>query len=156
MQVVERTAMRIVVEHRAPGLAPIIAAAGLIGAIGLTVWYLLHPEGWLYLVGVAVCLVIALYALKLAHGIRMTIDAGQSVARWERTGVLRARREAPISEIGGVVLLPAAEEGVPLYDPVLKVGKRQWRLATRAVADAEPIRDAIREVLDLGKGRRAL
>lgn len=154
MDVVERTAMRVVVEQRAPGLAPVLLGVAAIGAVASAAMLLVSRD-WIYVAALAACGLLAILALRLWQGVRTTLDASTGVARWERLGLMPARREAKLADVRGVVLLPASEDGVPTYDPVLTVGEKRWRLAFRAVSKPDDARAAITEVLDLAKGRRA-
>jgi hypothetical protein len=154
MDVVERTAMRVVVEHRAPGLALFTLAVSAVAAVAAVVQTVRTGE-LLYLAGVAVAAVVFLAGLRMAQGVRTTLDASTGLARWERLGLMRAKREAKLSDVR-LVLLPASEEGVPTYDPVLAVGKARWKLAIRSIAEVEAAKTAISEVLDLAKGRRSV
>lgn len=155
MQVVERTAMRVVIEHRAPGLAMVTAGIAAFGAAAALIQFLLSQE-WLYLLGLAAAGVFLILGLWLAQGVRTTLDASSNTALWERTGLIPARRQAKLADVRGLVLLPSSEEGTPTYTPVLKVGEKRWPLAIRSVTDADAAQGAIAEVLDLAKGRRSL
>ena len=154
MHVVERTAMRVVVEQRAPSLALLASGVAGAGVIAAAVQFLLTGQ-WFYLVALVAAGALAVFGLWLAQGVRTTLDAGTGLARWERLGVLPARREAKLADVRGLVLLPASEDGVPTYDPVLTVGAKRWRLSTRSITDPIAAKAAIAEVLDLAKGRRA-
>jgi hypothetical protein len=154
MDVVERTAMRVVVEQRAPSLALAASGAAGAGVVAAAVQYVLTGQ-WLYLVAIAAAAAFVVFGLWLAQGVRTTLDASTGLARWERLGVLPARREAKLADVRGLVLLPASEDGVPTFDPVLTVGEKRWRLATRSITDPIVAKAAIAEVLDLAKGRRA-
>ncbi len=155
MDVIERTAMRVVVEHRAPGLAIFTLAVSAVAATAAVVQAVRTGEA-LYLAGLAVAGVVFIVGFWMSQGVRTTLDASTGLARWERLGLLRTRREANLADVRGVVLLPASEDGVPTFDPVLTVGKGRWKLAIRSIADAETAKAAISEVLDLAKGRRSV
>jgi hypothetical protein len=116
---------------------------------------LLITREWMYVAAVAASGVLGILALRLWQGVRTTLDASTGVARWERLGLMPARREAKLADVRGLVLLPASEDGVPTYDPVLTVGEKRWRLAFRSISKPDDARVAITEVLDLAKGRRA-
>ncbi len=154
MDVVERTAMRVVVEQRAPGLAPVLLGVSVVGAIASVAMLLITRE-WLYVAALAGSGVLGLIGLRLWQGVRTTLDASTGVARWERLGLLPFKREANLADVRGIVLVPASEEGVPTYNPVLTVGEKRWPLAFRSITAPDAARKAITEVLDLAKGRRA-
>lgn len=154
MDVVERTAMRVVVEHRAPGMSLFTMAVGAVAAVTAVVQTVRTGE-LVYLAGLGVAAVVLLVGFWMAQGVRTTLDASTGVARWERLGLMKARREAKLSDVR-LVLLPASEDGVPIYDPVLAVGKSRWKLAIRSIAEVEAAKTAISEVLDLAKGRRSV
>jgi hypothetical protein len=154
MDVIERTAMRVVVEQRAPALALVLLGLAALGALAAGV-QLLRTGEWIYAAGLAATGVLAVFGLWMCQGVRTTLDASTGVARWERLGLLPARREARLADVRGLVLLPASEDGVPTFDPVLTVGEKRWRLSVRSITDPVVAKTAIAEVLDLAKGRRA-
>lgn len=155
MQVVERTAMRVVIEHRAPAIALATAGGAAIGAIAVLVQYVVTREP-IYLLGLAVAGVFLVTGLWLSQGVRITLDAGANRALWERTGLLPARREAALADVQGLDLLPASARDAASYTPVLAVGEKRWPLALRAVANAADAQGAIAEVLELARGRRTV
>jgi hypothetical protein len=110
---------------------------------------------WIYVAALAATGVLGIHALRLWQGVRTTLDASTGVACWERLGLLPSRREARLTDVRGLVLLPVSEDGVPTFDPVLTVGEKRWRLAFRSITDPVIAKAAILEVLDLAKGRRA-
>jgi len=155
MDVVERTAMRVVVEHRAPGTALVTLGLSVAGALAAGIQLLRTGEP-VYALGLAAAGAAFVVGLWMSQGVRTTLDASTGLVSWERLGLVHARREARLADVRGLVMLPASEDGVPTFDPVLTVGKKRWRLAIRSITDAEPVRAAICDVLDLGKGRRSV
>jgi len=154
MQVVERTAMRVVVEHRAPGLAIVTASLGGLGVIAAGGRFAMTGE-WLLLVAAGAALVFFFAGLWLSHGLRVTLDASNNTALWERTGFLGSHKEAALCDVRGLVMLPASDEGAPTFDPVLSVGDMRWPLSLTAIVDAGDAPNAVADVLDLAKGRRS-
>ena len=154
MHITERTAMRVVVEQRAPLLAPATAAVAALAALTSIVMITVTSD-LLYALAAAIAAAVLAIALWLTHGVRTTLDAAENTACWERTGVLRARRQARLCDVGGVVLLPSSDDAEATFSPVLTVGCKRWPLALSNVTDAEPTYAAIAEVLDLAKGRRS-
>jgi hypothetical protein len=155
MDVVERTAMRVVVEHKAPGTAFFTLAVAAIAGVTAVVQAVRTGE-LLYLAGLGVAAVVFLVGLWMAQGVRTTLDASTGLARWERLGLMRAKREANLADVR-LVMVPTADQAVPTYDPVLTVGgKTRWKLAIRSIAEVEAAKKAISEVIDLANGRRSV
>lgn len=154
MRVVERTAMRVVVEHRAPGVAVITATLGGLGALGAGLRYAFTGD-WLMLIAGAAALVFLCVGLWLSHGVRLTLDASENTALWERTGLLRARKKAPLGDVRGLLLVPASDDDAATIDPMLAVGDTRWPMALRSIVDPGDAPGAVAEVLDLAKGRRS-
>lgn len=154
MDVVERTAMRVVVEHKAPGTAFFTLAVAAVAAATAVVQAVRTGE-LVYLAGLAAAAVVFLIGLWTAQGVRTTLDASTGLARWERLGLMRAKREANLADVR-LVMVPTTDQAVPTFDPVLTVGKSRWKLAIRSIAEVEAARTAISEVLDLAKGRRSV
>jgi hypothetical protein len=146
--------MRVVIVHRAPGLAVLTAVLAGAGALAAGVQFLITQE-WTYLLAMGVALVFCALGLRLSQGVRTTLDADVDLALWERTGLMPARRQARLSDVRDLQLLPASRDPAPAYTPVLTVGRKRWPLTTRAVFDAAAAQLAIAELLNVVQGRRS-